>query len=326
MPAAELGVVSLSVATNGILPYAYDEVGIVQVVGGKAGRSCTLKSVSADVSVLTTYFATRLPAGDYRFYRFGDYSISPSRIANAAEVSGSSYLGTFRVVAGQRSDLGRVIVNVPQYEIGLNPGSISFGLGRSARFPRNTNRQPFGADAHLLDFPDIAQPWANARNDQDTVEQTAMANPVGFGRPASMGNGVIAVPAGIGGLWLKNSAEWKHVPVDDGRAIVDVMPAGDAGASAVAVGELGLLALVDSSGKISPIDSGDLPLGRNVFLDGDAKAGWYLVQSVGFDISIYHSNKLMAGHWVKVGAEYGHWKAMNDAQSFWLWRGPSGFS
>ena len=325
-PESEMGAVSLSVGTNGNLPYAYEDIGIVQVLGGKPGRTCTLKAVTADASVSTTYFAMRLPAGDYRFFRFGTYSIPRDFAASAAEVVGGDKLGTFRIVAGRRSDLGRIVVHAPRSKQSLNPDKILFELGRSSLAVTNADRRPFGAAQALLDLPESAQPWLQPRAGADAVETYAVAHPIGFGSPSQISPDVLAFPAGIGGIWLKRGSAWNRISTDTGHVVVDVMPARDAGAPAVAVGELGLLASIDSTGKMAPIDPGDLPFGRNIFLEGNAKTGWYLVQSVGLDIAIYHSMQLAAGRWTRVASERGSWKAMDDYQSFWIWRDASGFT
>jgi hypothetical protein len=96
-------------------------------------------------------------------------------------------------------------------------------------------------------------------------------------------------------------------------------------ANLIAVGEFNTILRKPPGGNaLLPVDPGDLPPGNLLFIDGSQKTGWYVAQQSGKEVTVFHSAQLESGHWEALRKESVGVSFWSGANSFWIWRTPSG--
>jgi hypothetical protein len=325
----QAGALVFSLATVADQPPLFTKVQLRRIDGDRARERCTIEATHAEAAAVTAYFAAELPAGHYRLSGLGEGLLS-EREAEEGEPEPVDLVGIIRVVAGQRSDLGRLVVHMPgtMPQFGAR-GPVPIAIGRSARHPANDRAELFFEFAPLLKWPKLAQPWVDARHAEDTVEETALANPIGIQPPVPFGDGAVVFPAGASGLLLHDkSGQWSHLQADGGHAINFVRPAKAPGAPLLVAGEHGLIAWLDGSGHFTPVARGTLPVGNILLVDGDDATGWHVIQGNGTAVDVYRSATLEGGSWQLVASEERSpsWWGKDHIVSFWSWLTPTGFA
>ena len=266
---ANEGIVLLSVTGNTARVHQFSQVWIRPIKDESTrGRrkNQILGNFAAGLARDTALFVGAVPAGEYALEQFYSEQGTIFFGDGAKEL-----LGTVRVEAGTVADLGRLIVT---------PLNTSVITGRSAIVTSNLDlvRRFAPENAAHLDL-EFVPGWTSPRTEADTVEEYAMDRPVGADAPVELPSGEIVVASRLGTLLVRTTdGAWHPVRTGKLESLLWVMPlaGGERGSEApwlVAVGELDTLATITGTGTVTPLDTGDLPHGNLLFIDGNETAG-----------------------------------------------------
>lgn len=254
-----------------------------------------------------TYYAVELPAGEYRI---SDVSGLVDKERTGAR---------FRVQAGHRSDLGRLLFWwAPTYD-GMYGGT-------SPLVRKNTRPELFGAMARVFELPALESPWLETSPASDAAVLAELRRFNDLSLPFDLGARGVAFSSLGGSLWLRSPAgAWKRVDVPDTVRVLDVLVSAGDDAHPVVVGEAGLFARLGADDRLSMLDRGNLSPTRSIiFVDGDDTTGWVVITLDEHDMGVFRSARLEGGDWQRIGTEHVFTHSTRNPHVF-LWRVRGGF-
>lgn len=277
--------------------------------------SYVLTQAAPGLSRDTALFIGVLPVGEYEFAELTHTATQRHLYIRGAM---RTNLGRFSVVQGKAADLGRLV---------MTPVNTSVVLGRSALVTSNLPMMQRFAPAQARLFEGgLGGGWNGPRSEQDRVEAYAMNRPVGADNPKELDDGSLVAASRLGTVLVRNpDGRWSAARSGSLESLLDVLPVDRPDARLLAAGEFNtLLKLPRGANRFERIDTGDLPSGNLLFIDGNDTAGWYVLQQDGARVTLYHSPRLEGGQWKalrheNVGADF--WNGHNLA---WIWRSKGG--
>jgi len=320
-PSPNEGIVVVSVTTNSGQVNQFDSIHLVRVQD--AGKSDTgvvaqyiLEQVSKGLARDTALFVGVLPAGEYEFQKFSD---DDTRKFLALKEKSREALGAIRVRAGTLSDLGRIVVTQV---------NVNVMVGRSAN--ARSNKELLGRVAPTMtkyyEGPTDAG-WVRALGSNDLAEKYALHYPVGAQALVELPSGETAAATRMGTVLLRSTqGRWQRISSGKPESILWIAPYESDGSRLLAAGEFNTLLRLDRSGKLHPVETGNLPFGNMIFFDGNASAGWYAALQRGTDISLYHSPTMPPTNWKLLRSETVGKDFWNGQSQFWAWRTTGGFA
>jgi len=313
-PSADQSVVVVSLTGNTSQVGAADSISVRRrTPNDPNGREThILRQIAPGMARDTSLFIGTLPIGEYEFSSF-DFSSTRQFLAFSDGMR--ARIGTFAVTGGKSIDLGRLLAT---------PVNTSVVVGRSTRVTSNLELLRRFAPEYMRFFERdsaIALGWQNARSDTDRVEEYALTRSVGADNPFELADGSIVMGSRLGTALVRSKeGKWSVVRSDGLEALLCVRPGDTPEAHLVAVGEFGTLLRVNvRDNRFVKVNTGNLPSGNLVFIAGNSKDGWVIVQQVGRDIQFLRSTKLEGGEWTslrKISLVNSFWSG-ND--QFWVW-------
>lgn len=311
MPQEGEGVVVVSLTANIPSVQQWDSLAITQVVEpAAAGQPApkperyTLSQVSRGMARDTSLFAGVVPAGTYLVTRIADDE--STKFLDLSDHQ-QQLLGRFAVEAGSTSDLGRLV---------LTPVNDKVVLGRSESVADNAALLRDMSPDNQAALPARAGGgWLGARSGDDHAEALALIEPTGAHSPVLLADGLVAMPARIGSVMLRNpSGRWRSLRSGGLESLLCAVRGDLPEVVLYAAGEANGLFAIDGAGRFQRLDTGDLPVGTILFLGNGGEHGWWLVHERGASLTVYHSTQLDHGHWEAVRSEqtgFSFWSGQN---------------
>ena len=332
------GVVVLSLTANisSELTDHLDEVRLRRIGGpnhGEAGKdqqeNFLVRKTSARIDRDTSLFMAALPLGDYELSAF-------TKVTRLLDTETSQWktvrtditlsrptqerLGTFTVLPGQTADLGRLILTQ------LNRLTL---LGRSRVVV--SNRADVGrlipAYQGVFALP-AARAWAGPPQIDDHAEELALARPTGAYCPDEWGDGRSVAASKFGSVIVRSTAGlWTVINGETIDSLTCVLPVDLPEASLFAVGVNGqIVKLAPGAGRLTPVDTGKVRFENLVYIAGNTKAGWYVVDLKDNLLTVYHALQMERGDWQAVHSDKLQARFFDSPTGFWPTRGASGFA
>lgn len=321
-PTSEQGVVVISVTGNTSQVGQFDQLTVRKLPApgapqGAVREQHVLRQVSQGLARDTSLFVGALPAGEYTFE--GVVDVDTNRALTLGE-GGRRLLGNFRVKAGALIDLGRLVVT---------PANTRVVIGRSVRVTSNAQLvKRFAREHEEFYAREVVSGWLEPRRIQDRVEEYALTRPVGADGVTELPTGELAAASRLGTVLLRDvQGRWRRVRSEGLESLLWVKAVDCPDTVLIAVGEFNTLLRLDRpSGKLLPIDPGNLGAGNLLFVEGNAQAGWFVAQQSGTDIALYRSAALEHGDWKPLRKEDVSRTFWSGANSFWAWPTANGFA
>lgn len=318
-PDADQGVVVVSVTGNTARLTQFDQLTLRKLPApGATGptEKYVLGQVSAGLARDTALFAGALPPGEFVLEAMVDFG--SERTLNLGE-GGQAMLGAFRVKAGALVDLGRLIVT---------PLNTRVLVGRSARVTSNRELvRRFAREQEQFYAREVAPGWGGPRTPSDRVEEYALTTPAGADAATELPTGEVVAASRLGTVLVRDTqGRWRGVRGEGLESLLWVKPVDAPESVLVAVGELNTLLRLDrASGTLVRLDTGNLPPGNLLFIEGSARAGWYVAHQRGDDVTLYRSSDLERGDWKPLRSESVARSLWSGASNMWIWRTDGGF-
>lgn len=323
-PAAGQSPVVVSITSNTGQIRGFDTIRLTRFTSADANPLAVLhvdkyelRRVAPGMARDTALFVGNLPAGDYMFAELVD-----TRSNQKLDVHGHlfSSLGTITVKADAPVDLGRLIVT---------PLNSKVLYGRSERNKSNADLlKRFSPDYARLFAVPVQGGWSKPRPLEDRVEEYALARPVGADCLTEMDDGRVAAASRLGAVLLRDRNEqWSTLRGPGIESLLCVLPVALPDADLLAVGEFGvLLKHVPGTTALTPVDTGNLPPGNLLRIDGNAGAGWYVAHQDRDQLTFFHSTRLEGGDWKPVGKESVKAAIWGGERQFFIWATKAGFA
>lgn len=317
--AAGESVVALSITSNTAQVAGIDTVEVQRKVPPEQGvkEYFELKQVVRGLSRDTSLFIGVLPAGDYEVVSLSN---RPANKILRLNDSMRASLGDFKVAGGQPVDLGRLI---------MTPVNWKVIVGRSKKVPSNlAMMQRFTPQEAALFKEPVAMGWSAPPSASDNVEAYALVQPVGADRPVELPDGRVVAAGRLGTAMVRGTnGRWSPIRSAGLESLMHVVPSGRADARFIAVGEFNTLLRQPPDGKVFvPMDTGDMPPGNLLFIDGNDQTGWTVVHQRLDVIRVMRSATLERGHWETLRTESvanDYWNGINQ---MWIWSAPGGLA
>lgn len=276
-----------------------------------------LGQVAPGLSRDTSLFVGVMPEGEYEFLSFRNSETR--RYLNLSDGT-RRLIGTFTVRGGKPVDLGRILVT---------PLNTAVLVGRSMRVTSNLPlMRRFATEQMRFFSSEVSSGWTGPRTEEDRVEEYALSRPVGADSPAELADRRVVAASRLGTVLIRDTnGQWRGVQSDGLESLLDVMPGRTSDAVLYAAGEMNtLVRLASGSDKLDRIDTGNLPPGNLLFVDGDDRTGWYVAHQKGKVVTLFRSAKLERGQWQPVCKETVGLDFWEGRHSVWFWRRTGGFS
>jgi hypothetical protein len=307
-PDPEEGLVVVSLSTNSLKLDGVDTL----IVDG-VPSSYRLRSMASAYARDYALFVGALPEGRYSIRAIEERDAFRTLTLG---MPSREMIGAFEVKRGQRCDLGRLVVT--QFTLDLVMGRSAAVTDNEAALLR------FAPDSARL-MPPATQCWAKPRDRMDIVEAYARIFPADGTVAVELADGRVAVPSGMGAVMIRGTdGRWS---VAHGEGMEQLLYLDDAPEhSLVAVGELNTIVRLGADGKLHRLDSGDLPLGNILFIDGNSRDGWHIVHQRAADLRIYRSPSLDSPVWTEIASTATGFSFWSGAKNFWVWPTANGFA
>jgi hypothetical protein len=318
-PKANESVAVVSITGNTAQVTAMDVVSVTRLnADGSSGNSIfNLTQVAPGLARDTSLFVGVLPAGAYEF---SGLSNSATNQVLRMTPTMRQRIGRFTIVPGTPTDLGRLV---------MTPVNTSVVVGRSSTITTNLPMMQRFVPLQAQRFAGTTPGgWDGMRTSNDRVEEYARLRPVGADNMIELSDGRVVAASRLGSLLIRSTeGYWRVLPSTGLESLLHVTPVDRPDASLVAAGEFGtLLRLPPGGDRLVPIDTGDLPPGNLLFVDGNDRTGWYIAEQSGTEVTLFKSPRLVAGTWTPVRKESvanSFWSGFN---SLWIWRTPQGLA
>lgn len=318
-PAADEGVLTLSVTVNTGAVGQFDTL-ILKRAGDPDPKTAgaqyeySVPEITGKVARDTSLFIASLKEGDYTIVRMRD-SDALTTFSPGAE---NTMLGSFKIVPGKLTDLGRIVVTPINFRIAAGRSTlIQSNEALVTRFAPSTNRF-----YHEV----LANGWNTPRSEKDRVEEFALSHPIGISTLVELPDGQVAAATRLGMILVRNhEGRWRSLRSGTLDAWIGIAAAAAPDAMLVAVGEYSNIAKVDTKGTFHPVERGNLPIGTLIFVAGDMAHGWVVAHRLNSKITLYRTDSLDKPEWTPLLTDTLTVSAWSGAQQLWLWPTKSGF-
>lgn len=316
-PKANESVVAISITGNTSQVSALDMLTVERapLPDGSAGGRFSLRQLAPGLARDTSLFVGVLPAGEYHFTRLDNFQTRRYLLISDRM---NERIGRFRVVAGEATDLGRLIVT---------PVNTNVIMGRSTRVTDNKALMTRFVPEELPFFSGrVNGGWIAPRGDNDRTEEYALERPVGADGVLELPDGRIVAGSRLGSVLVRErNARWHVLGSDVLQSILSVVPSDRDDARLFAVGEFDtILRLRIWDGRMEAVDPGNLPPGNLIFIDGNDRDGWYVGLQHGTEVQLLRSATIDHGDWKSLASDSVAFDFFNGGNSAWMWRVPGG--
>lgn len=297
----------------------------------KNNKIYEIKIINSDVSRSTFIYSGQLPAGEYRIVELSNYqpSINPYlsgkfQFINLNDKDKPDPMGTFKVLENTTTDLGR---------INLTHANDAYLIARSEKHSSNKDLINKLKNNYLeaIYKDKILNGWTQPVTTlEKNVGDESKMLPFGMQCFKELKDNTIIASSKIGSVFFfppqDTNKKTKIFQSNDNLAFDCITVKENYNFDFLAYGEMNTLYKhLKGSDILTPIDSGNLPIGVISSIVGDDQNGWFLSHIVGHKATVYKSNRLENGDWQPIVQ-----KEILDnfwgLRGFWLWEDEQGFS
>lgn len=297
----------------------------------KNNKIYEIKIINSDVSRSTFIYSGQLPAGEYRIVELSNYqpSINPYlsgkfQFINLNDKDKPHPMGTFKVLENTTTDLGR---------INLTHANDAYLIARSEKHSSNKDLINKLKNNYLeaIYKDKILNGWTQPVTTlEKNIGDESKMLPFGMQCFKELKDNTIIASSKIGSVFFlprqDTNKKTKIFQSNDNLAFDCITVKENYNFDFLAYGEMNTLYKhLKGSDVLTPIDSGNLPIGVISSIVGDDQNGWFLSHIVGLKATVYKSNRLENGDWQPIVQ-----KEILDnfwgLRGFWLWEDEQGFS
>lgn len=297
----------------------------------KNNKIYEIKIINSDVARSTFIYSGQLPAGEYRIVELSNYqpSLNPYlsgkfQFINLNDKDKPHPIGTFKVLENTTTDLGR---------INLTHANDAYLIARSEKHFSNKDLINKLKNNYLeaIYKDKILNGWTQPVSTlEKKIGDESKILPFGMQCFKELKDNTIIASSKIGSVFflpLQNTnKKTKIFQSNDNLAFDCVTIKENYNFDFLAYGEMNTLYKhLKGSDVLTPIDSGNLPIGIISSIVGDDQNGWFLSHITGRKATIYKSNRLENGDWqpiVQKDILDNFW----GLSGFWMWEDEQGFS
>lgn len=256
-----------------------------------------------------------LPSGEYQISQItGENRYIPFR--------DTGLTGTIIIKAGEVNDLGRLIFTRVQ---------SGYLLGRSKSITDNTALlKYFFSNKPELIKQHQRSAWKLPHLESDQTEKFALQHPAGISAFTELKDGRIIAGTSLGTTLIRTLEEkWQFFSRNKNLNQITATAAYEQGTNLVVAGdEYGNLYQIAESGDSTPLNSGNLPDGRVVFISSNKEYNqWYVAIDNGYHSELYRSKSIDNGTWeLQKSSEFMFSSPGGEGRggSVWYWKRPNG--
>ncbi|MFG4541838.1 WD40/YVTN/BNR-like repeat-containing protein, partial [Acinetobacter baumannii] len=297
----------------------------------KNNKIYEIKMINSDVSRSTFIYSGQLPAGEYRIVELSNYQPSPNpflsgkiQFINLNDKDKPHPMGTFKVLENTTTDLGR---------INLTHANDAYFIARSEKHSSNKDLINKLKNSYLeaIYKDKILNGWTQPVTTlEKNIGDESKILPFGMQCFKELKDNTIIASSKIGSVFFLPSHDTnkktKIFQSNDNLAFDCITVKENYNFDFLAYGEMNTLYKhLKGSDVLTPVDSGNLPIGVISSIVGDDQNGWFLSHIVGYKATVYKSNRLENGDWQPIVQ-----KEIVDnfwgLRGFWLWEDEQGFS
>lgn len=297
----------------------------------KNNKIYEIKIINSDVSRSTFIYSGQLPAGEYRIVELSNYqpSLNPYlsgkfQFINLNDKDKPHPMGTFKVLENTTTDLGR---------INLTHANDAYLIARSEKHSSNKDLINKLKNNYLeaIYKDKILNGWTQPVTTlEKNIGDESKILPFGMQCFKELKDNTIIASSKIGSVFFLPSQDTnkktKIFQSNDNLAFDCITVKENYNFDFLAYGEMNTLYKhLKGSDVLTPVDSGNLPIGVISSIVGDDQNGWFLSHIVGRKATVYKSNRLENGDWQPIVQ-----KEILDnfwgLRGFWLWEDEQGFS
>lgn len=297
----------------------------------KNNKIYEIKIINSDVSRSTFIYSGQLPAGEYRIVELNNYqpSLNPYlsgkfQFINLNDKDKPHPMGTFKVLENTTTDLGR---------INLTHANDAYLIARSEKHSSNKDLINKLKNNYLeaIYKDKILNGWTQPVTTlEKNIGDESKILPFGMQCFKELKDNTIIASSKIGSVFFLPSQDTnkktKIFQSNDNLAFDCITVKENYSFDFLAYGEMNTLYKhLKGSDVLTPVDSGNLPIGVISSIVGDDQNGWFLSHIVGRKATVYKSNHLENGDWQPIVQ-----KEILDnfwgLRGFWLWEDEQGFS
>lgn len=297
----------------------------------KNNKIYEIKIINSDVARSTFIYSGQLPAGEYRIVELSNYqpSLNPYlsgkfQFINLNDKDKPHPMGTFKVLENTTTDLGR---------INLTHANDAYLIARSEKHSSNKDLINKLKNNYLeaIYKDKILNGWTQPVSTlEKKIGDESKILPFGMQCFKELKDNTIIASSKIGSVFFlplqDTNKKTKIFQSNDNLAFDCVTIKENYNFDFLAYGEMNTLYKhLKGSDVLTPVDSGNLPIGVISSIVGDDQNGWFLSHIVGYKATVYKSNRLENGDWQPIAQ-----KEIVDnfwgLRGFWLWEDEQGFS
>lgn len=297
----------------------------------KNNKIYEIKIINSDVARSTFIYSGQLPAGEYRIVELSNYqpSLNPYlsgkfQFINLNDKDKPHPMGTFKVLENTTTDLGR---------INLTHANDAYLIARSEKHFSNKDLINKLKNNYLeaIYKDKILNGWTQPVSTlEKKIGDESKILPFGMQCFKELKDNSIIASSKIGSVFFLPSHDTnkktKIFQSNDNLAFDCITVKENYNFDFLAYGEMNTLYKhLKGSDVLTPVDSGNLPIGVISSIVGDDQNGWFLSHIVGYKATVYKSNRLENGDWQPIVQ-----KEIVDnfwgLRGFWLWEDEQGFS
>lgn len=301
----------------------------------KKNKIYKINVINSEVSRSTLIYSGKLPAGEYRIIELDSFmpSANPmltggTKFISLVDKDNIDSVSTFKVVENTTTDLGRML---------LTHANDAYVFSRSENHPSNKNLITKLGDNYLQAIykEKVLTGWTQTiRTIEKKFGNENRLLPFGMQCFKETQDNRIIAASKIGSVFsfsLKSDTgdvtkKARILHSEAGLAFDCVTVKENNSFDFLAYGEMNnFYKHQKESDVLSPVDTGNLPIGIIAYIVGNDQHGWYLAHIVGTDITIYRSDRLEKGDWKPVLTKkiFNAWLGLNG---FWMWEDERGFN
>lgn len=297
----------------------------------KNNKIYEIKIINSDVARSTFIYSGQLPAGEYRIVELSNYqpSLNPYlsgkfQFINLNDKDKPHPMGTFKVLENTTTDLGR---------INLTHANDAYLIARSEKHSSNKDLINKLKNNYLeaIYKDKILNGWTQPVSTlEKKIGDESKILPFGMQCFKELKDNTIIASSKIGSVFFlplqDTNKKTKIFQSNDSLAFDCVTIKENYNFDFLAYGEMNTLYKhLKGSDVLTPIDSGNLPIGIISSIVGDDQNGWFLSHITGRKATVYKSNRLENGDWqpiVQKDILDNFW----GLSGFWMWEDEQGFS
>ena len=319
-------VLSVSFNTGNTFPYLLVEsLSEKTEILGK-NKIYSINVINNHASSSTFVYSGKLPAGEYRLTELSTLNsgggVPDYRYISLSNKNEVGLVSNFKVEENTTTDLGRII---------LTHANDKYFISRAENIPSNkslvTKLGKNYLEAIYKDriFTGWEQPLTRQEKHFGNIEKIL---PFGMNCIKEKKDNVILAASKIGSVFylplenkVKNS---KIIQTKDGLNLHCITVKENSDFDFLAYGEMNALYKYQKVNDVlTPIDTGNLPIGIVVSVVGDEKNGWFIAHLVDKKVTIYRSDRLEKGDWKPMVTKDTYHNPLING--FWMWEDDKGF-